>query len=760
MGLALVSQHPALLPDLSVAENLLLVRRASEWPDRSGRAAWAREVLGGMRLDLPVDKPVTDLPIADRALIQIARALSLKPKVLILDEPTEPLNEGQIGLLFAKVRELAANGCAIVYISHRIPEIMQISDRVTALRNGRLGGATVRTDTVDEQAIISMIIGRETAVREVVKSSPATVGREPLVEISGLTRTPALAPTSTTIWPGEIVGLAGIGGSGQETFIRGLAGLSPCQGEVRIAGRRTRLRNPADARAAGIAYVPGDRQAEGVFSTLTVARNIGLGGLGKNASGGVISPGRERRSVASAIDALRIRTSGSEAAVSSLSGGNQQKIVLARALETKPKVLLADEPTSGIDVGSRSEIYEILRRSADDGVAVVVLSTDAPELETLCDRILVFSRGHVISELTGDQVRSSRISEELLMSTQLRRDDRPSREPAWYRRLTGQLSGQYAGIAGLLALIVVLGIIGSAYNQRFLNPVNISAILLAWAGLASVSFGQQFAILLGGIDLSVGPLTGLIAVVGSFFAARVSDYGSLLLGLVFMLLAAVATGAFHFLLIWKFRVSAVGATLATYVAIQGISLVLRPSPAGTVDQSLINVISYQLGWLPVAALAVLILGLLLEYWLRFSRLGTEVRAVGSSPVIAQVLGVRSRRVTGTAFIACTTLTFIGGLLLLIGSGIGDATQGIEYTLNSVVAVVLGGAALAGGRGSFVGVMIGALLLEQSVSLASFLQLNQAWNSWAPGLLLVLAGLVFTAVHSGIRTGRRGAEVAI
>jgi ribose transport system ATP-binding protein len=353
-------------------------------------------------------------------------------------------------------------------------------------------------------------------------------------------------------------------------------------------------------------------------------------------------------------------------------------------------------------------------------------------------------------------VRSSRISEELLMSTQLRRDARVVREPACYRRLSGQLSGQYAGIAGLIALIVVLGIVGSAYNQRFLNPVNLSAILLAWAGLAGVSFGQQFAVLLGGIDLSVGPLTGLIAVVGSFFAARLSDFGSLLLGLVFMLLAAVATGAFHFLLIWKFRISAVGATLATYVAIQGISLVLRPQPAGQVDQSLNNVINYQLGWLPVAALAVIVLGIALEYWLRFSRLGTEVRAVGSNPGIAQVLGVRARRVTGTAFVACTTLTFIGGLLLLTGSGIGDATQGIEYTLNSVVAVVLGGAALAGGRGSFVGVMIGALLLEQSVSLASFLQLNQAWNSWAPGLLLVLAGLVFSAVYSGIRPARRRA----
>ena len=199
-----------------------------------------------------------------------------------------------------------------------------------------------------------------------------------------------------------------------------------------------------------------------------------------------------------------------------------------------------------------------------------------------------------------------------------------------------------------------------------------------------------------------------------------------------MIVSVLVTGAFHFFLVWRFNISAVGATLATYIAIQGLSLYFRPSPAGIVDERIINIVTYQVGWVPVVAILAFAIGLALEWWLRFSRLGTETRALGSNETIAGVLGVRATLAKAVVFIGCSGLTFLGGVLLLVGSGIGDASQGIEYTLNSVVAVVLGGAVLSGGRGSFIGVMIGALLLEQAVSLAPFLQLNQALEHLVPG----------------------------
>lgn len=742
LGLALVSQHPALLPDLSVLENLLLVRRSKDWPRRSKRKAWAREILATMNADIDVDITVSMLSPAQRALVEISRALSLNPKVLILDEPTEALVERDVRLLFDRVRGLAKQGTAVVYISHRIPEIMQIADRVTVLRDGRRAGPPVDVGSVDEQAIVSMIVGREFETRVQKIASTVSDDAELVLEVNGLSSEPNLAPTSVAVRSGEILGLAGITGNGQQSFIRSLAGLQSSRGEVRISGKKVRLQHASRSSAAGIAYVPGDRQVEGVFPTVSVKKNIGLGGFRKNSLAGVIIPGREKASVAGAVDALDIKTAGPDALVSSLSGGNQQKVVFARVLETKPKVLLADEPTSGVDVGARSEIYDILRTSAENGVGVVVLSTDAPELEYLCDRVLVFSRGHVTCELAGDEVRSERISEELVMSTQLRSSGEEKTQSRVAALFSNVFNSFYGPLIALVALMFLLAFVGWSANSNFISPVNLTSILLSWAALASISYGQQLAVLLGGIDLSVGPLAGLVAVVGSFFFGSATDTVAILLGIAAMIGTVLLVGLFHSIMISKFAISAVGISLASFVAIQGVSRQLRQTPSGVVDPTLSDIVLYQVSWVPVAAIVIFVVGLALEFWLRFTRLGTEVRALGSNEVVAKVLGVRSNLVITAAFTGCSLLTLGGGVLLLFRAGIGDASQGIEFTMVTIVAVVLGGAALAGGRGSFLGVMIGALLLQQAVALAPFMHLSQAWNTWFPAILLVLAGLAY------------------
>ena len=406
--------------------------------------------------------------------------------------------------------------------------------------------------------------------------------------------------------------------------------------------------------------------------------------------------------------------------------------------------MLAEEPTQGVDAGAHVEIYRILRRIADEGTPVLVLSSDGVELEGLCDRVVVFSRGQVVGELAGDDVSEERIGHAMITATSVRAQDRVNAAATRLRRFA---KGDYAPSAILAVVIVLLALYTWAQNDRFLAAFNITSLLTLLAALAFISFGQLIVILTAGIDLSVGPLAGLAVVISSFF---VVDGKSAVLGFVLMLATCLTVGATNGSLVRYGRFTPVAATLATYIALQGVSLLLRPEQGGYITSGVVNAVQAKVGEVPVALIVAVVLAIGLEYALRRSRWGLALRAVGSEEHAAHRLGVKANRTVIGAYVACSALTFLGAIMLMAQLGVGDPTQGVTYTLSSITAVVLGGASLFGGRGSFIGALLGAALITEITNATTFLQLSQAWQFWFLGLLTLGAAAIYTQARRAVR----------
>jgi len=741
LGLAIVHQQPALLPDLTVRENVLLAIPKERRSGNGGASSWVRGQLERVGCTVDPNARMQDLSIAQRQLVELAKALALEPKVLVLDEPTAPLGAELVERVFAQVREAAARGVAVVYISHRLPEVRAIADRVTVLRDGQVR-ASARLDDVSDDEILRLIVGRTIDAVFPAKARGEN-GHRPGLVVEGVSGS-GFHEVDLSVAPGEIVGLAGIEGNGQSEFLRALAGLERAAGSVHLADRSLRLGNPDAARSAGVSYLSADRHREGLLLRMSVRENAALAALPRFAARGIVQRRAEVAAVEGQRTALGIRTPSLQAPISALSGGNQQKVVLARTMLAEPSLVLADEPTQGVDAGARVEIYRILRQIAGRGIPVVVASSDGLELQGLCDRVVIFSRGQVVKELAGEQVTEEGIAQAIVTATTHRhaQADRsgPGRAAVRLRRLA---KGDYTPSLILSLVMLGLGAYTYAHNDRVLSAFNLSSALMLFAALAFISFGQQAVMLTGGIDISVGPLTGLLVVVASFFVRDGKPAGLVVAGFALMLAVAVFTGLVNGTLVRLGRFTAVAATLATYIALQGVSLWLRPFPAGYIKPAVVDAITTKLGIVPLAAIVAAALAVALELALRHTRWGLAVRAAGSDERSAHRLGVRVNRSVIGAFVLCSILTFLGGIMLMAQISIGDASQGVTYTLASITAVVLGGASLFGGRGSFVGALLGAALIQQILNATTFLNLSQSWQYWFVGILTLGAAAIYS-----------------
>jgi ribose transport system ATP-binding protein len=746
LGLGMVYQHLSILEDLTVAENLVLAMPKASRPGMSKAAAWTREQLARVGAELDPADRISDLSTAHRQLVEIAKALAMEAKILILDEPTESLTSAESERLFENLHAIRDSGTAVVYISHRLPEVKRVADRVTVLRDGETRGTSDATN-MSEADILRLVIGRP-----VSEAFPARHARghadASLVDVEGLSG-PGFHAVSLSVRPGEIVGLAGVEGNGQRAFLRALAGIVPAHGRLHIAGRAVKLGRPSRMRDAGVIHLPGDRHREGVMLALSVRENVSLLALSGTAQAGFVRRGRERPMVAAQIERLGVKTPSQDTAVGSLSGGNQQKVLFARALLGEPRLLLADEPTRGVDVGARIELYRVLREAADSGRAVIVLSSDAVELQGLCDRVLVFSRGRVVRELEGDEIDEENITGAALTSETVHHGALWSRARR-LQRLRRFSSGDYLPSAVLASLIVLVGIVAQVENGRFLSSYNVQSTLLLASALAFVSLGQAVIVMTGNIDLSVGPLMGLTVVVTSFFWTTGQGTGELILGVAAVIGTAAAVGTVIGLLVRAARVPSVVASLSAYIIIQGIALLLRPQPAGLLRPSITAVINADVGWMPVALIVAITATLIAELALRRSRAGLQLRAVGSDETRAYRLGAQVNFTHILAFVLCALCAAAAGVMLAGQSGIGDAdpTLSVNYTLTSITAVVLGGASIFGGRGSFIGALLGAILLTEVVAAVPFLQIPASWNYWMPGILILVGAGIFSRARGG------------
>jgi ribose transport system ATP-binding protein len=750
-GVAIVRQDPALLPDLTVAENMAIAAPRDVATGGAAGATWMREQLDRVGSEVRLGTRVEELSIGQRQLVELAKALALEPKVLILDEPTAPLGEQMVERVFEQVKAATARGAAVIYISHRLPEVRRIADRVTVMRDGEVRGSAPIEEMSDEE-MLRLIVGRKLSLAFPDKSSAKRGEGAPLLTVKGLGGSD-FDHVDLEVGPKEIVGLAGIAGNGQTEFLRALAGLERASGEVRLGETKLKLGRSKAAHDAGIVYISADRHNEGLVMSLSVRENAALSALPEFAHLGFVSRGEESAAVREQSQALDVKTPSIATQVASLSGGNQQKVALARALLSDPALVLVDEPTQGVDAGARVEIYRNLREIAERGIPVVIASSDSLELEGLCDRIVVFSRGTVVAELEDEGVSEEGIAREIVTANTHREEKakkgRAAASPSDSRRsrLRSFAKGDFAPCAVLLAVIALFGAYTYSQNDLVLNAINVNSVLLLISALAFIGFGQMVVIFTSGIDLSVGPLAGLLVVIASYFAVEGKSTGTVILGFAIMIGAAVFVGTVNGTLIRYARFTPIAATLAMYVALQGVSLLVREQQGGFISTGITDAIKTKVAGIPVAFLVAVALGVALEFVLRRTRWGLNLRAVGSKEDAAHRLGVKTNRTVIGAYVLCSLFTFLGAIMLMAQIGVGDPTQGVTYTLSSITAVVLGGASLFGGRGSFLGVLLGAALLQQAINATTFLDLGQSWQYWIVGFLVLLAAGVYTQARN-------------
>lgn len=410
LGISTIYQEFNLAPNLSVTENILtgqLPMRGMivDWSEAKRRAT---EILQRLGVTMRMDQPVGKLPVADKQLVEIAKALAHKSRLLIMDEPSAVLGEKEMEKLYQVVRSLKADGISIIYISHRLVEIFDIADRVTVMKDGRYVG-TRNVSEVTMGELVKMMIGRE--LKDVYPKRKKELG-DVIMEVNHLSRPGVLEDVSFTLRAGEIIGIAGMRGSGRTELARAIFGADPHVGTLSLFGKTTSIKSPQDAIRRRLALATEDRKAEGLFLQSSMRNNITVSGLKDISWGGfVIRKRLELANVLRLIKTMSIKTPGPDFPVANMSGGNQQKVILARWLNIGAKVLLLDEPTRGIDVGSKSEIYQLMAQLAEEGVGLIMVSSELPEILGMSDRILVMHDGKMVKELERSEA-----SEEVIMS--------------------------------------------------------------------------------------------------------------------------------------------------------------------------------------------------------------------------------------------------------------------------------------------------------------------------------------------------------
>ena len=410
LGIAVVYQQPALFPDLTVAENIALALesggawRTLNWKARARRA---QELLERAGASIDPERMVSTLSMPEQQLVEIAKAIGAEARIMIMDEPTASLTEREVESLFQVIARLRAEGVGVIYISHRLDEIAAVADRVTVLRDGE-SIATKRIDEVDRGELIHMMVGR--AVDSIFPKRTIALG-DVVLELSKVSsRAAGIREVSLHVRRGEILGVAGLVGSGRTQLAETIFGLTPADsGTIRLGGKNVEITSPAEAIRLGVGYVPEDRPRHGVVLEMSISANTSLASMNRIARHGMIDPLKERALAETFVDQLRIKTPSVEMEAGALSGGNQQKVALARWLVIDPAVLILDEPTQGVDVGSKAEIHALMAQLAERGLAIIMISSELPELLGMSDRIAVMHAGRIGGTLDRGEATQQRI---------------------------------------------------------------------------------------------------------------------------------------------------------------------------------------------------------------------------------------------------------------------------------------------------------------------------------------------------------------
>jgi ribose transport system ATP-binding protein len=768
-GIVSVYQDPALVPDLTVSQNMRLAEvpltNVESYLDNLGIAA------------LDLSAPVRDIPYPVLRLIDLARALASNPIVLILDEITAALPADLSERVFAVMRSWRERGNSVIFISHRIAEISALCDRATVLRDGVSVGVT-DTARGSEGRIVSLMLGAD-----VVKASPSTAapGGNDLraaegsaaLEVRDLCYGHMFKNVSFRLRPGEILGVAALEGQGQQELFDCIAGVNRYDGgEIAAHGRKLKLSHPGDAIAAGLVLVPANR-LQALLPQRSVRENVALPLVRNPSNWGLIQIRSERQRVGAAVKRLQIDTRA-ESELRRLSGGNQQKVVIARWIATGFQTLLCFDPTRGIDIGTKHQIYRLLREMADGGSSVLLFTSELPEIALVCDRTIVLFGGEIVAELPASEA-----DEETLLRAahgivahdtgaagagipRRRADATPesatssslgSPAPSQGPNLLGKISGAAAGrpaLFGMPVLLLVFLAATAAIHPSF-DSFDAQSVAMAALPLACAAAAQAVVVISGGIDLSIGS----VMAVANVLAARTmnsANFGEALLLGVAILVAGAAIGAVNGLLVIVSRVPDVIVTLTTGFIWGGVALLILEKPGGGAPAEFANLGTGTLitEWLSNSL--VLLIASLAIVWIPvlMSRTGLRIYATGSDRTAAFRSGVNVDLARLLAYVLGGLFSAIGGVGLTMTTGIGSPHAGVLYTLSGLAAVVIGGVSLTGGRGGIMGPVIAAFVLTLIPADLIFLNIDPNFGQVIQGTLIVLV-----VMAGGLATSLRG-----
>lgn len=714
LGVRVVYQELSLCTNLTVLENFYVeqhatIRKARRW--RRDALEKTRAALDEVFPDHGIDArtPLGDFAITQRQMVEIARALSMDGlQLLILDEPTSSLGASQTEQLMRSLGALTGRGASVLFISHRLREIVDIAHRIVVMRNG-LKIWEGENENVDEARLVEKMTGEELASAprtSLVKSAAIAEERNHAVflkttQLSGN----GLGGLDVDLRGGELVGVAGLDGSGQREFLKALFFSKGKQGgQVEKAGK--------------LAYVTGDRKQEGIFPLWPVSDNMSIVELNKSPLFRVLNLGGLAAKVDHWFASLSVKAPDAKTPILSLSGGNQQKVLVARALLAEADVIILDDPTKGVDMGTKRQMHGLFMEAASHGKLVLWYSTEDEELE-YCSRVLVFRYGQIVKELAGTDISKSRIIEASFGG-----EDLLIRSETSARKRRAYQNSIVVPLLAMLGVFVLCGVLQNGVFTRF----GVDLLLAGSIPLICAALSQMFIIGLSQIDLGVGAFMGLTSVL----CATVLQQRPLL-GVIVLAGSVLAYGAMG-ALIYLRNIPAVIVTLGMSFVWTGIGYTLQNSPGGQAPEWLARVFNLKL-LIPESVIVVLLLGLA-AFVIYRSRYGTILKGFGNNPAAVQRSGWSPLKAIIVGYAVASVFAIIGGMAVTAAAGASDINSTKSYTLLTVAAVVMGGSELLGGIISPWGTIIGAITLSLVGALIGFLRLNSSYVTAVQGLILI------------------------